>query len=97
MFAFAVAVAASWFRRVLFCRVMVITIRRARFFNPCRQKLQINQIGSLNGSTHQVHLLEGQTEANANVSRLLKMIDILLNSFTCDAVPGLSPALRNRT
>jgi len=26
-----------------------------------------------------------------------KMIDILFNSFTCDAVPGLSPALRDRT
>ena len=26
-----------------------------------------------------------------------KMIDILVNSFTCDAVPGLSPALRDRT
>jgi acyl carrier protein len=27
----------------------------------------------------------------------LKMIDILVNSFTCDAVSGLSPALRDRT
>jgi acyl carrier protein len=31
------------------------------------------------------------------VSHYLKMIDILVNSFTCDAVPGLSPALRDRT
>jgi acyl carrier protein len=28
---------------------------------------------------------------------LLKLIDILFNSFTCDAVPGPFPALRDRT
>ena len=26
-----------------------------------------------------------------------KLIDILVNSFTCDAVPGSPPALRGRT
>src|SRR5262249_8275102 len=36
-------------------------------------------------------------QAGPPLSAIPKMIDILSNSFTCDAVPGLSPALRDRT
>ena len=92
------AVVAAGFRGLLFCRVMLIPIRHAGLFYPRRQKLQIKQIGRLDRrSIHQVHLLESKTEANANVPLLRKMIDNLFNSFTCGAVPGLSPAVRDRT
>jgi hypothetical protein len=63
----ATAVAAAQFSRRLFCRVMVVTIRRTGFFHPRGQKLQIKKIGGLDRwSAHHVHLLEGQKEANAN-------------------------------
>ena len=62
-------VAAAQFSRRLFCRVMIVMIRRTGLFHPCRQKLQIKKIGRLDGrSAHHVHLLEQQTEANAKLS-----------------------------
>jgi hypothetical protein len=65
----ATPVAAVQFSRQLFCRVMVVTIRRTRFFHPRGQKLQIKKIGRLDRwSAHDVHLLERQKEANANTS-----------------------------
>jgi hypothetical protein len=52
-------VAAAQFGRRLFCRVMIVMIRRTGFFHPCRQKLQIKKVGRLDGrSAHHVHLLE---------------------------------------
>ena len=73
---------------------MIVKLRRTRFFYPCRQKLQIKKVGRLGRrSAHHVVLLEQQTEANTKLrlvrTTLPKMIDILFNSFTCDAVPGL--------
>jgi hypothetical protein len=88
-------VAAAQFSRRLYSRVMVVMIRRTGFFHPCRQKLQIEKIDRLDGRrAHHVHLLErAKGSKRRPVLRLhhyLKMIDILVNSFTCDAVPGLS-------
>jgi len=101
IFASAIAIAAVQLRALLSWRVMVIAILCVWFFHPPGQKLQIKEIDRLDGrSGHQVHLLERKTEANAKLvplSAIRKMIDILFNSFTCDAVPGLSPALRDRT
>jgi acyl carrier protein len=87
-------VAAAQFSMRLFSRVMIVKLRRTRFFYPCRQKLQIKKVGRLGRrSAHHVVLLEQQTEANTKLrlvrTTLPKMIDILFNSFTCDAVPGL--------
>jgi acyl carrier protein len=36
-------------------------------------------------------------EAESHLYHSPKLIDILFNSFTCDAVAGMSPALRDRT
>src|SRR5262249_33688848 len=73
-----ITVAAAQFSGGLFRRVTVVMMRLSGFFHPCRQKLQIKKIGRLDGrSAHHVHLLEGKTEANANVSLLPKMIDNL--------------------
>jgi hypothetical protein len=99
IFVSATTVAAAQFSGRLFCRVLIVMIRCPGFFYPCRQQLQIKKIGRLGGrSAHHVHLLEQQTEANAKPSfvfyRFPKMIDILLNSFTCDAVAGLSGVCR---
>jgi acyl carrier protein len=92
IFVSATTVAAAQFSGRFFCRVMVVMIRCTGFFHPCRQKLQIKKIGRLDGrSAHHVHLLEQQTEANAKPSLVSTiLIDILFNSFSCDAVPGLS-------
>jgi hypothetical protein len=70
-------------------------IRRTRFFHPCRQKLQIKKIDRLDGRrAHHVHLLErakgSKRRAALRLHHSPKMIDILFNSFTCDAVLGLS-------
>jgi hypothetical protein len=70
-------------------------IRRTGFFHPCRQKLQIKKIDRLDGrSAHHVHLLErakgSKRRAAPPLRHYPKLIDILFNSFTCDAVPGLS-------
>src|SRR5262245_14885389 len=61
--------AAARFGRRFFSRVMVVMIRCAGFLHPCRQKLQIKEIGRLDGrSAHHVHLLEQQPEANAKLN-----------------------------
>ena len=91
----ATPVAAAQFSRRLFSRVMVVMIRRTGFFHPCRQKLQIKKIDRLDGrSAHHVHLLErakgSKRRAEPRLYHSPKLIDILFNSFTCDAVPGLS-------
>jgi hypothetical protein len=94
VFAPATAIAAALFSGGLLCRVTVVTICRTGFFHPCRQELEIKKIGRLDGrSAHHVHLLEPQTESNAKLRTRhyddRKLIDILFNSFTCDAVPGV--------
>jgi hypothetical protein len=44
-------------------------IRRAGFFHPRGQKLQIKKVAMLDGrSAHHVHLLERQLEANAKLN-----------------------------
>src|SRR6478735_6834719 len=48
----------------LFSRVVIVMLRRTRFFYPCRQKLQIKKVGRLDGrSAHHVHLLEAEWKA----------------------------------
>jgi hypothetical protein len=91
----ATPVAAAQFSGRLYSRVMVVMIRRTGFFHPCRQKLQIKKIDRLDGRrAHQVHLLErakgSKRRAAPRLHHSPKLIDILSNSFTCDAVPGLS-------
>ena len=57
--------------RHLFRCVMLVMTRRPRFLDPGRQQLQIQKIGRLDWrSAHHVHLLEPETESNANTRRL---------------------------
>jgi hypothetical protein len=64
-------VTAAHFSGRVFCRAVIVMIRRTGVFHPIRQKLQIKKIGRLGRwSAHHVHLLERQTDANANTKRL---------------------------
>src|SRR5437762_800631 len=54
---------------LFFLCVTRIALRLSRFFDPCRQQLQIEKIHSLeSGRGHQFHLLEGDRKATSRCS-----------------------------
>ena len=54
---------------LFFLCVTRIALRLSRFFDPCRQQLQIEKIHSLDsGRGHQFHLLEGDRKATSRCS-----------------------------
>src|SRR5262249_42229060 len=105
--------AAAQFSGRLFHRVTVVMICRTGVFHPRGQKPQIKKIRRLDGRSAHTFIYSNskrkqprtpsafQLTFHVRVTHVLpllpKLIDILFNSFTCDAVPGLSPALRDRT